>query len=322
MTQTKLLIRRLPQWLSAKVAKPPKTGGGVHRWLFTMALQLHGHLTAAEIASVLADAVRGCGREVDGREIRDAVNASAEVKNKPSRLGKGAAKMDHIASARSCSGKPKWPPVNTRERERIISESPMTETVLSVLSPLWIDGDLPPMKWFLEQLFPADSLLCVGKSCRVCTTRPLSSLLCSKLGAAEFIVPSPMTATHGITKTGKRSMHSLSNTGERMYLVTEFDSGTADEQSALIWYLRDSAPLVMVLRSGGKSLHAWWACAGVDETKVLRFFRYAVSLGADPATWTRSQFVRIPQGWRADKQARQQVHFFDPSKLPVEGGVA
>jgi hypothetical protein len=270
---------------------------------------------------VLAAAVARCGRPVDAREIRDAVNDSANIK-KGNRFAKVRAIVNNGTHPESSPVMPKWPSVNLQARMNIVSQTPMTAGMLSVVSPFWIDGDKPPMKWFLEQLFPPDSLLCMAKSSSEFATRPLQELLCLKLSAAELIVPSPMSAIYGITKDGKRSMHTLDNTGPRRYIVTEFDSGTHDGQAALIWHLRDYASLVMVLRSGGKSLHAWWACAGADEAKVLRFFRYAVSLGADHMTWTRSQFVRIPQGWRADKQVRQQVLYFDPSNLPVEGGAA
>jgi hypothetical protein len=316
-------IPRLPKWLAAKVANPPKAGSGVHRWLFTMSLQLHGHLSPDEIERVLTVAVAKCGRTVDSREIGDAVDAAAQLKKTP-RLGKGFASVKHTSSTQACKSMRKWPSVNSLERLRIISENPMTEHQLSGQSPVEINEDQPSMEWFLQQIFSLDSLLCVGKNAHVFKTLPLQSLVGSKsmLEATEFIVPSPMIDTFGVTKKGKRSMHTLSNTGPRRYLVTEFDSGTPDEQSAIIWHLREYAPLVMVLRSGGKSLHGWWACVGVDEAKLLKFFRYAVSLGADPATWTRSQFVRIPQGWRADKQALQQVLYFNPSKLPVDGGEA
>ncbi len=39
--------------------------------------------------------------------------------------------------------------------------------------------------------------------------------------------------------------------------------------------------------------------------------RYAASLGADRATWTRSQFVRMPDGLRANGK-RQTLYFFNP----------
>ncbi len=42
--------------------------------------------------------------------------------------------------------------------------------------------------------------------------------------------------------------------------------------------------------------------------------RKAVSLGADPATWTRSQFVRMPDGTR-DNGKRQTVYFFNGEVL-------
>ncbi|WP_264516523.1 hypothetical protein [Luteolibacter rhizosphaerae] len=134
----------------------------------------------------------------------------------------------------------------------------------------------------------------------------------------SLIVPSSMSALTGKRKKdGKVSAHTLENTGPRHYLVTEFDQGPKGEQAALIWHLKQFAPLTAVICSGGKSLHAWWNCHGVDEAKVRIFMRYAVILGADPATWTRSQFVRLPQGWRADRKALQEVVYFDHTK--VEG---
>lgn len=48
---------------------------------------------------------------------------------------------------------------------------------------------------------------------------------------------------------------------------------------------------------------------------MLPFMRYAISIGADPATWTRSQFVRMPDGTR-DNGKLQRVHFFNPEVLP------
>src|SRR5262245_2661328 len=64
------------------------------------------------------------------------------------------------------------------------------------------------------------------------------------------------------------------------------------------------APFVSAVHSGGKSLHGWFDVHGEDEKKIKWFFRYAVSLGADPATWTRSQFVRMPGGRRDNGKAQ------------------
>jgi len=123
------------------------------------------------------------------------------------------------------------------------------------------------------------------------------------LAARQFIVPSPMTKVCGLTRAGKRSTHTLDNTGPRQFLVVEFDSGNFDEHAALLHHLAEFCPFVMAVHSGGKSIHGWFCCGGRDEANLLRFMRYAVSLGADPATWIKSQFVRFarrsPRQWQA-----------------------
>src|SRR4029077_12822052 len=133
------------------------------------------------------------------------------------------------------------------------------------------------------------------------------------------------------TKQGKLSAHALSNTGPRRFLIVEFDFDSRNsveearllEQldaerrdvrdlcAALLLHLAEKAPLALAVHSGGKSLHGWFYCAGVPEEKVWRFFQYAVSIGADRANWTRSQFARMPDGLRENGR-RQAVYFFNP----------
>jgi len=85
----------------------------------------------------------------------------------------------------------------------------------------------------------------------------------------------------------------------------------------LILHLGTFAPLVCAVHSGGKSLHGWFYVQGQPDVKVEKFFRYAVSLGADRATWTRSQFVRMPDGTRNNDQ-RQTVFFLNSKSLEVK----
>lgn len=125
-----------------------------------------------------------------------------------------------------------------------------------------------------------------------------------------------MSAVTGKTKDGRESKHTLDNTGPRQFLVIEFDKGNVDDHAALLIYLAGYAPLVCVVHSGGKSLHGWFNVHGHPEEKVLRFFRGAVALGADNVTWTRSQFVRMPDGLRDDNK-RQRVFFVNFTSLEV-----
>jgi hypothetical protein len=176
-----------------------------------------------------------------------------------------------------------------------------------------IEDNEPHSEAIIGSLFPGNPLLCCGQSQREFSTRPREDWR-GKLAGLQFIVPSPMSAIVGQTKDGRESEHSLANTGPRRFLVVEFDTGTPDEHAALLLHFASYAPLVVAVHSGGKSLHGWFFCAGQSEEKLLKFMRYAVSLGADPATWTRCQFVRMPDGTR-DNGRRQTVFYFNPKSL-------
>ena len=153
------------------------------------------------------------------------------------------------------------------------------------------------------------------------------------------VVPSPMITQYGRTTEGRLSEHSLEGTGPRMCLVVEFDfvavnaqrrptawatlikacadrgRSILDMNAALIARLSKTAPLWMVVFSGGKSLQAWIPCKGAREQPVAEWFHgEACALGACPSTWGRSQFVRMPDGSRDDGR-RQTVEYLDPDLL-------
>jgi len=290
----------LPQFLQDLIACPPRHGSGVHQWLFKCARQLHAHRSTEDITALLTAAVDGCGRHVPQDEIKAAVDDAAACAWQPSG-----------GSPVTTKPVPKWPEVNIDARQAAIIHAGIAGIAgLLEMSPYSCAGKTADR--FIAALFPGNPLLCVGMDKANFTTDTRQAFR-GELSKLSLIVPSPMSARFGHCKAnGKESAHTLENTGPRHYLVTEFDSGTPDEQAALIWHLQQFAPLVMVLSSGGKSLHAWWNCQGIPDDNLVKFMRYAVSLGADPATWTRSQFVRLPGGWRADNQRRQEVFYCHP----------
>lgn len=291
--------RELPSWLKDLISAPPRHGEGVHGWLFNVAKGLHAYRNEADIFALLSTVSAGCGRHVPDREITEAIKDAWPYRWQPGSKPATASKAA-----------PKWPALNEAMRAEIIAQG-FTLADLWDKSPTICTPDSVDAEFFADELFPENPLLCVGLDSKKFTTAPRESFR-GKLGEMSLVVPSPMSAVTGKRKSdGKPSMHTLDNTGERHYLVTEFDHGTADEQAALIWHLREFAPLVLALSSGGKSIHAWWDCRGVAENITSRFFRYAVALGADPKIWSRAQFVRLPQGWRNDKQRRQEVYFFN-----------
>jgi hypothetical protein len=290
------MTRELPLFLRDLLDAPPLAGEGVHDWLFRVARQLHAHLPAGEIAALLETRVANCGRPVPRQEIVDAVKNSIGCAWQPKR---------HANAVQTAA---KWPRVNQEQRDAILRDN-------SGIADLWelshprIEDNAQNTELVIDRLFPDNPLLCCGKSNHEFDTRPRESWR-GELASLQLIVPNPMTAFSGLTNEGKVSAHSLSNTGTRRFLIAEFDTGTPDEHAAILIHLARYAPLVCAVHSGGKSLHGWFFVAGQSEQKALKFFRYAVRLGADRATWTRSQFVRIPDG-RRDNGNRQTVFFLN-----------
>jgi hypothetical protein len=294
------LMTRLPLFVQEMLRTPPRTGEGVHNWLFKVARQLHAHLPACEIVSLLENRVANCGRFVPRHEIISAVQHALPCAWQPG------------SQLRSIHSVPRWPPVNAEQRQAIISDGGQLAELWELSSPR-IDDNEAHTERIIDRLFRGDVLLCCGKSKTDFDTKPREDWR-GELSRLQFLVPSPMSAIAGRTKDGRESKHAVSNTGPRRFLVCEFDQGDVDEQAALLLHLGGFAALVCALHSGGKSLQGWFFVHGQPEEKVLRFFRYAVSLGADPKMWGPSQFCRMPDGLRAD-DSQQRVFFLNFKSL-------
>jgi hypothetical protein len=198
-------------------------------------------------------------------------------------------------------------------REAIIKNGKNRLVDLWEASRIRSEDNAPHTEEIIDRLFPGNPMLCAGAAKHDARTAPRQEWR-GRLQSLQFLVPNPMTAKTGLNKDGQVSNRCLNNTGARHFLVVDFDTGEIDDHAGLLLHLAERAPLALALFSGSKSLHGWFYCAGVAEAKVSRFFRYAVSLGADPTTWTRCQLVRMPDGLRENGK-RQAVYFFNPGVL-------
>jgi len=208
---------------------------------------------------------------------------------------------------------PKWPEVDKAARAAVVAQHDGGAVELWERSPVRFFDDESHTEEIIDRLFPGNPLLSVADGPETAITGPRESFR-GRLGGKGLIVPSPMTKLLGINQDGKESARCLDNTGPRQFLIVEQDSGPMDEQAAVIRHLAQQAPLVLVVHSGGKSLHSWFVCGNQCEDTLRRFFVGAVRLGADRATWTRCQLVRMPDGTRhkPGKAARQAVLYFNP----------
>ena len=294
-------MKTLPPFLTDMLAAPPSAGAGVHAWLFSVARNLHPHMPAPEIMALLKERTRQCGRTMPDREIQEAVRDSMACAWQP--------RMDGAPAGVAA---PKWPALDMELREAIISDGVGVADLWEFSNPR-LEDNRNRTEEVIDWLFPDNPWLCCGASTSCFDTRRRDDWR-GHLHQGQLIVPNPMTAKTGTTKAGCPSKHCLDNTGPRRFLVVEFDAGTLDEQAGILLHLSAYAPLVCVVHSGNRSLHGWFYVKGQPEAKVRDFFRYSASLGADAVTWTRSQFVRMPDGQR-DNGRRQRVHFLNLKPL-------
>ncbi len=229
-------------------------------------------------------------------------------------IAEGVAKA-YGPSCTSTSGSPatpKWPALDPKAREHALKTSPVKSVAELTACSHPIPDDLVAER-VVDMLFPGNPLLCIGGEIGIFATGPREDFR-GTLEDASFMVPSPMSALEGKRKKdGKLSAHTEENTEPRMHIVVESDGGDPhDVQAALIVHLGHFAPLVSVCSSGSKSLHAVYNVAGHPEADVLKFFKYAVALGADSAHWSRSQFCRIPGGWNVKTDKFQVPLYLAP----------
>ena len=277
------IINKIP-----KVKECPPAGEGVHRWVYHVVCTFLDH--RAEHQTIIDYCERHATRNLQPNEVENAIETRLKCQNNK---GKYFAKPNPI------------------EGKRIIDYS-ITQENFEKLSPVSNLQDMPSES-IIDLLFPNNPLLCCGVSNSAFKT--VSKVdWDDSLRKMQFIVPSPMSAKMGFTQSGKPSSHTLSNTGQRRFLVVEFDDGTLDQQASIHYHLGTKFPLTLIVFSGSKSLHGWYYVQRSKELHIKEFFNYASSLGADRATWTKSQFVRMPNGVR-DNERKQNVIFFNPKTI-------
>jgi hypothetical protein len=348
--------KRLPQFARELLAGCPSAGAGVHNWLFRAARVLHAfYPDKQELALALEAGSAGCGREVPEKEIVDAILSSARCAWKPGqRVTVTAARTATWPTYDRDLAEDIYEEVSFREYPRSLQFFDRDSLVIrsavaapdqlhaaTLLRLIHSRSAAVPADCFhgreyntLEAMRHdgSDPLLCAGTHKSIVGTGLLSewdagvrmplpgrrrdSLL--HLDDLQFVVPNAMRAEEGVAKKGTASLRCRDNAAQhRRFVIVEFDQdGDEAIQPALLWHLRELAPLVMCVDSGRRSIHGWFYVQPQTEEWQRRFFRYAVTLGADSRMWLPEQFARMPNGTRRDESgtviAKQPVIYFDP----------
>jgi hypothetical protein len=277
-------MSQFPAFLRELLTNPPTSGNGVHQWLFSVARHLHAHMGMLEMERLLVEKVNACGRPVPIREIREAIKHSASCAWIPREQGS----ENSFAKPEPKNSQPNIATIN-----RIVTGGIGLYDLWERSLIRFGDADGPPQtEYVIDSIFPGNPLLCIGKSQAQFSTRR-RSVWRGHLSRLPLIVPNPMTKITGNTKEGRPSEHTLEATGTRVWQVLEFDFSkfardgvtptewkplleawenvgitVADACAALLLELASFAPLVLVVSSGGKSLHGWFR---IKEALPKRF---------------------------------------------------
>jgi hypothetical protein len=301
------------------IKPPPKAGSGVHQWLFGQACRLKSYGASPEEAEMYIEASlhkHQPGRDVPNRELKEAVGNAFAVEGER-------------------ANGPSWPKPAAKAIKAIVERdgAPTLER-LKACCPTNLES-LTAEKT-IDTLFPGNPLLCLAASQSEAQTFE-RNLWRGREGTLQFIVPSHMSARFGLTQNGRQSARCLDNVGARRFAVVEFDMTSNSEfwgaliqrweekginifdaQATLLVNLATNpglrVPLACVVHSGNKSLQGWFYVDGFEDERVLPFFQRAVGLGADKATWTRCQLVRLPGGLR-ETGKRQDVVYLNPAVI-------
>ena len=217
-----------------------------------------------------------------------------------------------------------YPSRSQEEVDKVLAEQELIGVDgLKAQSPVTEPWKMPTTE-IIGRLYPeGDPLLCMGEGVDRFRTKPKSELL-AELAHPEanlpHLVPSTMSKLMGTTMEGKTSARCRDNAGSLRFQVVDLDDESDfDDQTRILWHLKEFLPMVMALHTGGKSLHGWFYAEGCPDERLSSFKSRAALLGADTSLYRPEQAARTPNQMR-DTENRQEVWYFDDSMLRTEGG--
>ncbi len=281
---------------TVELLRAAPTPGQTHRWLAKAACGLRHVLDADTCFAFLRQC---CDKYVQHRVVPDdEIEAAVDF----------AYEGDGNPKPGALSRSIEWPQVSLSLIERVLRDAkplfdPDADTGLTARD-------------VLPRLFHSHEFVCVGPTSRSALVRSLSATL-PDAGLQQFIVPNPMRGRSALNFRGKPSPRCQNNTGLRRHLVIEFDGPTLTKpiQAVLLSKLAGFVPLIMVVDSGGKSLHGWFRVAHLGFRDQARLFAVGCLLGGDPTRWDLCGWLRMPGGLRQVEgvpAVRQRILHFAP----------
>lgn len=266
----------------------PPGAGSTHRWLAAAAYRLGRLMSPAGVHEYLRHLcdTQVRHRAVSDNEIYEAIDFALDLAHQGRKSAAGL----------------RWPAPSAEA----IAASMATPPLFGLTGIGLSAGQVLP--W----LFAETDLVCWGPDKFVAHIGPIEDAL-GWAHTMQYVVPNPMRTTQSENKKGDPAIRCQANVRAIRHLVVEFDrEPDRCRQVALISTLAQLGRLVLVVSSGGKSLHGWFDVSGLAIADRAKFFAAACLLGADPSLWNHCAWVRMPGGMRPrDTGAvRQEILFW------------
>jgi hypothetical protein len=311
----------LPPSVRERLESSPDPGTGVHPWLYSTALAMLNFISAEECVDLLHDHIPR--KPKPRNEIEVQVQAALQTKENGQTV--------------SFNRRPEFPAMAENTPRAVLNLARVGKGIdfLRGLSPVQKRETISPPE-ALNVLCPGNPLVCAGQYFNRPFTAPLSEFHPRFLARCSFVVPNPMTALKGFAPTsGRESARSENNVGPRRWAVIEADIKMDNEKwapiiiearrqglsvqdlgAALLLAVSEESgiPLTAVVHSGAVSLHGWFFAEAARQEQL---YWIGAKWGADLATWSRHQWVRMPNGmrWEEDPDRARPATLIGPQRL-------
>ena len=291
-----------------EIRRCPHSGSGVHSWMMTTA-------NLAAIAGIPAMEAEAEIIRAMTRPPSPSSEVSAAIRKAYAEFAPGT----DYAPRRYSAPKPK--PLPQTAQKFIQRGDGAEESDWWEASPIRIDWEPGPQDALalLRTLYaPGEFVFCGERyGAEVKTAGDWMGWIEKGSPVPPHWIPNPLTGDEHPTGSGTLSRRGDSAVASFRFAVAEFDGLSKPAQLAFWWGFR-TAPIVALIDSGGKSIHAWLRVDCPDratwerDVEQVLFGKVLIPLGCDPACRNESRLSRMPGHFRREHNAWQRLLYLDP----------
>ncbi len=299
---------RAAERYAEEIRRCPQSGGGVHSWLMTTA-------NLAAIAGIPPMEAEAEIIQAMTRPPSPSSEVATAIRKAYAEYAPGADYAPHRYSA------PKPKPLPQTAQAFIRRGDGAEECDWWEASPVrivWEPGPRDALALLGALYAPGEFVFCGERyGAEVKTAADWIASIEGGAPVPPHFAPNPMTGEAHQTGDGKSSRRCDAAVASFRFAVAEFDALSKPDQLAFWWGFR-TAPIVALIDSGGKSIHAILKvnCATrADWTRDIEeklFPAVLCPLGCDPACRNESRLSRLPGHFRREKNQWQRLLYLNP----------